>query len=131
MTVVGGGTGSTPSGNYEPGVTITLNAGTRQGYAFRDWTTNVASVAISNPTSPTGATFVMPASHITMTANWTQTGYDGGGFGKVPKTSVTDISGMIVIMWASIAMMLAFSTGLFFNIKSNKKQNNTDQNQGS
>lgn len=73
VTIENAGTDAAGAGNYAQGATVTLNAGTRTGYTFQNWTVNSGSVTITNPTSATGASFTMPAGDVTVTANWTQT----------------------------------------------------------
>jgi uncharacterized repeat protein (TIGR02543 family) len=58
---------NTGAGSYTAGETVTVNAGTRAGYIFTDWTVNSGGVTLEkNPT----VTFTMPANAVTITANW-------------------------------------------------------------
>ncbi|MCL2135432.1 MAG: hypothetical protein FWH37_07785, partial [Candidatus Bathyarchaeota archaeon] len=61
---------TTGSGNYVPGVTVTINAGNREGYTFTRWSVTAGSVALSNINSVT-ATFTMPDRNVAITAIWT------------------------------------------------------------
>jgi len=82
VTVQGGGTGSTPTADYLPGATVSLNAGATPtgSTGFNNWTAN-PTVAFANASSVT-TTFVMPSSNVTVTANWT----GGGDGGTLPPT---------------------------------------------
>jgi len=72
-----GGSGSSKSGSYPAGTTVSLNAGTREGFVFNRWTaTNI--IGPINPevalgmVSATDAniTFIVPNYHVTITATW-------------------------------------------------------------
>lgn len=70
VTVSSAGTGATGSGNYEQGATVTINAGTPPaGQQFSGWTAS-PSVAFANASSA-NTTFTMPASAVSVTANFT------------------------------------------------------------
>lgn len=64
------------SGEYSTGETVTINAGERSGYTFGGWTTDDVQLADSNAAE---TTFTMPNKAVTVTANWTKTGGNGGG----------------------------------------------------
>ncbi len=51
--------------------TVTLNADVQSWYTFESWTVTTESgdITVTNPTSPEGATFTMPASDVTIKAN--------------------------------------------------------------
>jgi uncharacterized repeat protein (TIGR02543 family) len=68
------GTGANQSGagNYNPGDSVTIRAGTRTGYTFSNWTVMAGGVTLANINSAT-TTFTMPANNVTVTANWTAT----------------------------------------------------------
>jgi uncharacterized repeat protein (TIGR02543 family) len=55
------------SGNYNVGDTVTIRAGARNGYTFDGWTVNEGGITIANSQT---VTFTMPASNVTVTANW-------------------------------------------------------------
>ncbi|MDE5824102.1 MAG: leucine-rich repeat protein, partial [Lachnospiraceae bacterium] len=75
---VNNGTGG---GNYRPGVTVTITANTAPtGQTFTNWTTTTASVSLANPNN-TSTTFVMPASNVTVTANYSGGNNQGGNTG--------------------------------------------------
>jgi len=59
----------TGAGSYQPGGPVTINAGTRPGYTFTNWTINEGNITLTLPNTPT-ATFTMPESNIVVTANW-------------------------------------------------------------
>ncbi|MDE7203912.1 MAG: leucine-rich repeat protein, partial [Lachnospiraceae bacterium] len=87
---VNNGTGG---GNYRPGVTVTITANTAPtGQTFTNWTTTTASVSLTNPNN-TSTTFVMPASNVTVTANYSggnnQGGNTGDGNNNTTKYKVT------------------------------------------
>ena len=62
-------TGSTASGSYYYGSTITLKASANTGYTFNGWTSSNTSL-VANQTNAS-ATFTMPAGNITMTPSVT------------------------------------------------------------
>ncbi|MDR2957759.1 MAG: InlB B-repeat-containing protein, partial [Coriobacteriales bacterium] len=68
VTVNGSYASNTGAGNYYENATVTINAGTRSGYSFINWTTS-DGVVFANATSAT-TTFTMPAQNVTVTANW-------------------------------------------------------------
>jgi len=68
---VTGSFASTPgAGNYVPGTTVTINAGSRDGYTFTRWSVTAGSVILSNANS-VSATFTMPDRDVALTAIWT------------------------------------------------------------
>ena len=69
ITIIGGGVGSgvTPYEAAE-GMTVTLNAGTKEGHLFIGWTSE-QSIAFANASNVV-TTFVMPEEAVTVTANW-------------------------------------------------------------
>lgn len=69
VTVNGSYTSITGAGEYETGAAVTISAGTRSGYTFAGWTSS--DVNITNKYSNT-TTFTMPATDVTVTANWTK-----------------------------------------------------------
>ncbi|MDR0493643.1 MAG: hypothetical protein LBH74_08430, partial [Nitrososphaerota archaeon] len=74
VTVNGSYATITGAGSYEACKTVTLNAGTRDGYTFSGWTVNAGGMKLKSNTSPT-TTFVMPAKNVVVTANWTPIQY--------------------------------------------------------
>jgi uncharacterized repeat protein (TIGR02543 family) len=60
---------STGAGTYTPGVTVSVNAGTREGYSFVGWTVVSGGVSLANITNPS-ASFIMPSNDVTVRANW-------------------------------------------------------------
>ena len=58
------------SGSYEAGVTVTINAGVRDGYTFTGWTVVSGGVSVANSAT---ASFTMPARDVVVRANWEAT----------------------------------------------------------
>jgi uncharacterized repeat protein (TIGR02543 family) len=73
LTVNGSYAANTGAGRYIQGRSVTINAGTRAGYAFAGWTTADGVVFTDSLASQSG--FVMPAKDVTVTANWTVANY--------------------------------------------------------
>jgi len=63
----------TGAGSYPTGATVTVNAGTRPGYTFTNWTINQGNITL--PNNPT-ANFTMPPTNVDITANWQATIYN-------------------------------------------------------
>ena len=57
----------TGAGRYLTGETVTVNAGTREGYTFVGWTVKEDNMPLSNSTK---TTFIMPTHNVTLTATW-------------------------------------------------------------
>ena len=55
------------AGVYNIGDTVSLNAGTREGYTFEGWTVTEGDVTLENAAQ---ISFAMPAGNVTVTANW-------------------------------------------------------------
>lgn len=77
VTVNGSYAETSGAGNYTPGATVTIRAGTRSNYSFSGWISD-DGLLFATPNSAT-ATFVMPAAPVTATANWSYNGDDGSG----------------------------------------------------
>ena len=60
---------ATPSGagSHPVRSSVTVNAGTRNGYNFARWTVNSGGITLANSAT---ATFTMPANDVVVTANW-------------------------------------------------------------
>jgi len=87
VTVVGGGTGSTPTADFQPGATVTINAGaSTTGATFSNWTAT-PTITFANANNVT-TTFVMPPNNLTVTANWTGGSGSGGSGGDASTISV-------------------------------------------
>jgi len=56
------------AGEYEQGDVVTINAGSRDGYVFVDWTAD--SVVGFADANAVGTTFTMPDKDVIITANW-------------------------------------------------------------
>ena len=67
VTVNGSYAAGTGAGSYFAGASVTVSAGARPGYRFAGWTAE--GVTLTNASAET-VTFVMPASHVTLTASW-------------------------------------------------------------
>ncbi|WP_313525215.1 S-layer homology domain-containing protein [Anaerotignum sp.] len=76
VTISNGGTGAIGSGGYVAGDTVTIHAGSKNGYSFNGWTTS-DGVSFANANS-VSTTFTMPSKAVTVTANWTQNGGSSG-----------------------------------------------------
>ena len=88
VTVNGSHATTTGAGNYAPGSTVTIHAGSRSSHNFNGWTVNAGGVALTNANSAT-TTFTMPVNNVTVTANWVAAGNDGndgGGWWTPPAT---------------------------------------------
>lgn len=86
-----GTAGANPTGAFE-GKTVTLTAAPNTGYSFDYWSSSPA-VAFGNPSSE-NTTFSMPASAVTVTANWKANKYTvnlNPGAGSVSPSS-TDVA---------------------------------------
>ncbi len=84
-----GGNGSTASGSYASGAAVAIDAGTKSGYTFSNWT-NSNGGTFTNAVSA-ATTFTMPGNATTITAIWTQNSSGGGGGGShtQPGTNIT------------------------------------------
>ncbi len=69
VTIENAGEGATVSGNYEKNTTVSIYAGTKEGYTFTGWTSS--DVAVTNAEN-VRASFVMPGKNVKVTANWTK-----------------------------------------------------------
>jgi len=70
VTITGGGPNTTGGGTFTVGQTVTISAGTRDGYTFTRW--NATGVTIASPTV-SERTFSMPPNNVTLEAVWTAT----------------------------------------------------------
>jgi uncharacterized protein (TIGR02145 family) len=67
---VSAGTGATGGGDYSPGETVTIKAGTAQaGFVFKEWMSSNSSVVLADKNSAT-TTFIMPSAAVTVMANY-------------------------------------------------------------
>ncbi len=68
--------------DYAEGTIVTIQAGSRSGYAFSGWNIVSGDVTLADENSPT-TTFEMPNEDVTITANWTaiSSGNSGGSSG--------------------------------------------------
>ncbi|MDD3192950.1 MAG: leucine-rich repeat protein [Oscillospiraceae bacterium] len=69
VTVNGSHTAANGAGDYKPGDIVTIHASSRSSDAFVGWTVEKGSVTLSDPTSTT-TSFTMPATNVTVKANW-------------------------------------------------------------
>ena len=77
VTVRGSYAAESGAGIYLAGEPITVDAGSRAGYAFAGWTADEGRMGFANAGSA-ATTFTMPSEDITLTANWSV--YDDGGY---------------------------------------------------
>ena len=80
--------GTTGAGYYAPGMTATINAGTRIGYTFDGWTVNSGGVTLDDKSAET-TTFILTTEDVTVTANWR---YNGGGTQSTTKINGIDVN---------------------------------------
>ena len=73
-----GGNGTTTGGEYLAGEVINIDAGTKSGYRFTDWTSSDGGT-FADPSSAS-TTFTMPANDTTITANWKKKSSGGSVF---------------------------------------------------
>ncbi len=122
--VVNNGTGS---GAYMPGATVTITATPPSvGATFVNWTTTTTGLKLTDPTATT-TTFLMPASNVTVTANYTTGGTtnpttytvtvkNGTGGGKyAPGATVTikantPNTGASFVNWTTATAGVAFAS---------------------
>jgi uncharacterized repeat protein (TIGR02543 family) len=79
----------TGAGTYQAGEIVTINAGTRPGYTFTNWTINEGNINLTLPNTPT-ATFIMPENDVTVTANWQANQSQTGSFSVTKLTNPPD-----------------------------------------
>lgn len=72
VTVTSEGIGASGGGHFEEDATVTINAGTRDGYTFAGWIVTVGGVTLANANSAE-TTFVMGSEPVTVVANWAPT----------------------------------------------------------
>ena len=87
VTVNGSYAQDSGAGSYAEGEMVTIRAGTRSGYQFSGWTSN-SGVTFADASSAT-TTFTMPASAVTVTANWSSSGGSSSGDYDEPSWPVT------------------------------------------
>jgi len=73
VTVSGSYSPASGAGIYTQGSAVTIDAGSRNDYAFSGWTAPSNNVTFANP-SDASTIFIMPADDVTVTANWSYTG---------------------------------------------------------
>ena len=73
-----GGNGTTTGGEYLAGEVINIDAGTKSGYRFTDWTSSDGGT-FADPSSAS-TTFTMPDRNVTVTANWKKKSSGGSVF---------------------------------------------------
>ncbi|MBN7773539.1 S-layer homology domain-containing protein [Clostridium aminobutyricum] len=79
LTVSGGGIGATAGGSFAAGTEVPINAGTKEGYTFTDWTSSGGGSFTNKNLAET--IFTMPDQSVTITAAWVQNGSDSGSSG--------------------------------------------------
>ena len=97
------GDGDTGEGEYEEGDTVTIHAGSRNGYTFTGWTIDLGGVVLVDAGSAT-TDFTMTDGPVTVTANWRYNGGNnddggddnsGGGGGGGPTGGTTTTTPII------------------------------------
>ncbi|MDR0459236.1 MAG: InlB B-repeat-containing protein, partial [Coriobacteriales bacterium] len=74
VTVVGSYATESGEGTYHLGDQVTIDVGSRRGYAFAGWQVDLGAVTLADPSlSATG--FEMPAADVTVTATWQPINY--------------------------------------------------------
>jgi uncharacterized protein (TIGR02145 family)/uncharacterized repeat protein (TIGR02543 family) len=77
VTVSSVGAGATGGGEYYPGATVSITAGTLpSGFTFNGWTCSNSNVAFSDANNA-ATTFIMPTAAVTITVNFGGTFTDG------------------------------------------------------
>jgi len=71
LTIVGSEAEDSGAGEHIAGEEVSINAGTREGYTFNNWTADY-EITFDNAENA-ATTFVMPESDLIITANWTAT----------------------------------------------------------
>lgn len=74
LTISGEGDGASGAGSYEAGQTVSVSAGTREGYTFAGWAAEGVSLGSG---SGSDVTFAMPAGDVSLKACWTPVPVDG------------------------------------------------------
>jgi len=69
VTVNGSHAATTGAGSYLAGATVTIDAGTWDGYVFNSWTVVSGGAVLANA-SAVSTTFAMPADNVTVQASW-------------------------------------------------------------
>ena len=78
----------TGAGNYRKDEIVYIHAGSRSGYSFNGWTVPQGAVSTFTPGQANETTsFIMPGEHVTVRANWRESGGGGGGGGEGPGTT--------------------------------------------
>ena len=77
VTVVNSHATVTGEGEYSYNDSVTIHAGTREGYTFTGWTVDGTDIMLAGSTDAT-TTFTMPLRNVTVTANWYMPGNNGG-----------------------------------------------------
>jgi uncharacterized repeat protein (TIGR02543 family) len=81
------------AGFYATGSSVTIRAGSINGFTFTGWTVNAGGVTLTSVTSAT-TTFTMPANAVTVTANWTS----GILYGDLNGDGVIDNADLILMI---------------------------------
>ncbi len=85
VNVIGSYASVTGAGDYAPGETVTIYAGSRTNYSFNGWTVVGATPATTYATT----TFIMPNNDVTVTANWRYSGSSSSGGSYYPPSTKT------------------------------------------
>ena len=98
VTVNGSNAGTTGAGTYRAGETVTINAGSKEGFTFDGWTVDYGGAEPESAASAS-TTFIMPGNNVTVTAKWKSAappptgGGDGGGGGGGPDAYNVKVTG--------------------------------------
>ncbi len=92
VKVSGSYASETGEGSYSAGETVTVRAGTRNGYRFAGWTSG-DRVNFSDTSKETAA-FLMPEKNVTVTANWKADGGVGSSSGSGSSSSGSSYQGV-------------------------------------
>lgn len=69
VTIAEGGENASGAGEHRPGELVTVNAGTKSGYTFKEWLAEGVTLSEDEKSKPE-ITFEMPEQAVTLTATW-------------------------------------------------------------
>ena len=106
----------TGTGSYTPGTTVTIHAGSKDGYTFTGWTVTSGNVTLADLKNPT-TTFSMPANNVVVTANWEEEGDTTGG-----GTGAWALVNLILCAIGIVVALFAVIKAFFWNKKGDKNK---------
>ena len=117
------------AGTYQHGLTVTIDAGSRDGYTFNGWSVISGGVTLANTTT-LSTTFTMPMNDVVVKANWTakagsdlpSTGKEGNRFWGDPSTHWALLNLILCIIGAVVAVFSVIRALLLRNNKEQKEQ---------